>query len=249
MKQLTIKKLNLNHLDDMVALQKRINDDLGEDEKHFILPKSRKDFYKALTSNDTHIIGVFDENKLVAQSTLVLPENGKDRELSEYAENYDNSEIAIYKTILVDPNHEYRGHGLMKTMLEFMEAAKEVKEKKLAIIQIATDNPASWISAMKHGMQITKVGNDPEDNAEVLYLEKKLDGSKDFSINYNDGFSLKLGSDIHKNAPILFNKMCKISENRVGGKWDKNTNSIIWYARNNINSMNMIKEIANVKQI
>lgn len=228
--ELKIKKLTINDLDKMIALQKRINDNLAEDEKHFILPKSRKEFTKALTSDSYFIAGIFDQDNLIAQSTLVLPKDNEKREMSEFAGEYKNSDIAIYKTIMVDSDPKYRHHGFMKKMLEYFEAAKEVKARKIAIIQIAVDNPASWISAMKNGMQITKVGLDPEDNAQVLYLQKKLEKKQSESSfeNYNYGYNLKFGDDIHKTAPILFNKMCKLSETMVGSKWCKETKSIIW---------------------
>ncbi|MDR1694052.1 MAG: GNAT family N-acetyltransferase [Lactobacillaceae bacterium] len=235
MKELKIKKLNINDLDSMVVLQKKINDNLAEDEKHFILPKSRQEFYKALKNDNYFIAGVFDGEKLVAQSTLGLPKDNEKRDLSEFAGDYSNSEIAIYKTIIVDP--EYRKHGLMKHMLEYFETLDEVKERKLAIIQIAADNPASWINAMKHGMEITKVSEDPDDSAQVLYLQKSIDGTPVKNIDYNNGYKLSLGSDIHKNAPVLFNKMCKLSETMVGGKWDKESKSIVWYEKQEENIM------------
>ena len=74
---------------------------------------------------------------------------------------------------MVDPS--YRGGSLMKRMLEHIEEAELENQRNTAIIQIAIDNPASWINALNHGMQITKVDLDPTDGVKVLYLEKKLD--------------------------------------------------------------------------
>lgn len=234
--KLKIKKLTIEDLDKMVTLQKKINDSLADDEKHFILPKSRKEFFRTLTNSNYHVAGIFDGEELVGQATVGLPQDGEKRDLSEYGDQYKNSEIAIYKTIIVNP--EYRKHGFMKKMLEYFESGILSKERKVALIQIAVDNPASWINAMRHGMEITKVGLDPEDNAKVLYLEKNINGKLNTNITYEKGYKFKLGENIHKNAPILFNKMYMLSKTMAGREWDKETNSIVWYPKSSLTKTN-----------
>ena len=92
--------------------------------------------------------------------------------MPEFKPNTPNEDLVIYEAILVDP--AYRGSSLMKRMLNYIEAHALDNGRKHSIIQIAVDNPASWINALHHGMSITKVDLDPSDGAKVIYLEKNI---------------------------------------------------------------------------
>ncbi len=225
---LELKKLDNNDLDNLIQLQNKIIAGLHPDEQHFILHRTREDFAKALNSPNAHVFGLFDGKKLVAQSILTLPGDNQTRELPEYASQYKNSEIAVFKAVLVD--QEYRGRGLMKRMLKTREEVARFHGRKIAITQIAADNPASWVNALQYGMQITKVGFDPEDGAKVIYLQKALYRSETPALNLNKCSKLALGSDVHANVPILFNKMQKMSQcGLIGTAWDKERNAILWH--------------------
>lgn len=229
-KELTLKKLDITDLKSLIDLQDKIIAGFKPDEQHFILHRTANDFLKALESDSTYVFGLFDGERLVSQSILSLPKNGETRELSEFAGEFKNSELAIYKAVLVDP--EYRGNGLMKRMLRIREDTAIMNGRHTAITQIAADNPASWVNAIQYGMQITKVGYDPEDNAEVIYLQKRLDGKIDPRLNMDKNFPMSLGKDVHKQVPILFNKMQELSRRgMVGTAWNPETNSIIWNPR------------------
>ena len=165
--------MNIEHLADVLKLQDKIIAGLHEDEKHFILKRSVEDFMKALDSETTHMVGVFDGDKLVAQSIFEFPQNNQKRDLEEFAEDIANEDLVIYKATLVDM--DYRGQGLMSSLLDYREKKAKQAGKKVAINQIAIDNPASWINALKNGMSIRKIDNDPEDGAKVLYLQKEFD--------------------------------------------------------------------------
>ncbi len=231
-KELVLKKLDITDLKSLIDLQDKIIAGFKPDEQHFILHRTANDFLKALESDSTYVFGLFDGERLVSQSILSLPKDGEERELSEFAGELKNSELAIYKAVLVDP--EYRGNGLMKRMLRIREDTAIMNGRHTAITQIAADNPASWVNAIQYGMQITKVGYDPEDNAEVIYLQKRLDGKIDPKLNMDKSFSMSLGKDVHKQVPILFNKMQELSKRgMVGTAWNSETNSIIWNPREN----------------
>ncbi len=226
--KLELRKLDINDLDNLIALQNKIISGFHPDEQHFILHRTREDFAKALHSATAHVFGLFDGNKLVSQSILSLPADDQKRELPEYASNYKNSEIAVFKAVLVDK--DYRGQGLMKRMLKTREEVARFHGRKIAITQIAADNPASWVNALQYGMQITKVGYDPEDGAKVIYLQKTLYQSESLNIDIDKSQKLALGSDVHANVPILFNKMQKMSQcGLIGTAWDKERNAILWH--------------------
>lgn len=225
-KKLEIKELSIEHLSDVMQLQKKVIDGLQEDEKHFILKRSAQDFIKALDHESTYMLGVFDNDKLIAQSIFSYPKNGQERDMEEFADDIPNEELVIYKAILVDK--DYRGFGLMKNMLDYIENKSKKAGKKNSIIQIAIDNPASWISAMSNGMSICKVDYDPVDNAKVLYLKKDFEAK---TINYcnKNHFLMYIGKNIHREIPVLFNKMkYRVAQGYHGIGLDKNSNSLIW---------------------
>ena len=228
-KQLTITELNIEHLPQVMGLQKKIIAGLHEDEKHFILERSVSDFVAALSSDNTHMLGVFDGENLVAQSIFSFPRSGQKRDMSEFAGDIDNDKLVVYKAILVDTDH--RGGGLMTHMLDFIERKARQAGKATSIIQIAIDNPASWISAMKHGMSIHKVDYDPDDHAKVLYLQKDFGKSVQTPLYTmgKDAFAMYVGKDIHKEIPALFHKMqYRIAQGYYGVGVDKQSHCMIW---------------------
>ena len=144
--QLEVKNLNIEHLSGVMELQNKIIANLQEDEKHFILKRSAAEFLKALDGENVYMLGIFDGDKLVAQSMFEFPENVGKRELAEFAPEIDCDDLVIYKATLVDPS--YRGRGLMQELLRLREQKAKIEGKKTAISQIAIDNPASWINAI-----------------------------------------------------------------------------------------------------
>lgn len=227
-KKLEIKQLNIEHLSAVMELQKKVIDGLQEDEKHFVLTRSAQDFIKALEHENTYMLGVFDGDKLIAQSIFAYPQNGQERDIPEFAEDVPNAELVVYKAVLVDK--DYRGCGLMKHMLDYIEQESKKIGKKTSIIQIAMDNPASWMSAMGNGMVICKVDHDPYDNAKVLYLKKNLHNKVVTSAKTgHNRFTMFVGSNIHKYIPALFNKMqhC-VALGYYGVGVDKESHSLVW---------------------
>ena len=194
-KHLTVKHLNAANLQDVLLLQENIIKGLHPDEKHFILQRTTQDYKKALSGHSSNILGVFDKDKLIAQAVFILPKNNEKRDMAEFKPDIANEDLVLYEAILVDP--EYRGSNLMKRMLDYIEAHALDKGRKHAIIQIAVDNPASWINALKYGMQITKVDLDPYDGAKVIYLEKNLtyNNSHHTAYKQESTYSMFLGND------------------------------------------------------
>ncbi len=229
-KQLTVKKLNTKNLSDVMSLQERIIAGLHPDEQHFILHRTENDYLKSLNGGSSNMLGVFDEDKLIAQIVYALPQNGETRDMPEFKSETPNDELVIYEAILVDP--AYRGASLMKNMLEYIEAHAIDEKRKHSIIQIAVDNPASWINALHHGMSITKVDLDPSDGVKVIYLEKAINkqGSPKSAVTANKPtYVLPLGNNIHAKIPSLFTKMQYLAENGYKGvALDKETQSLIW---------------------
>lgn len=229
-KHLTVKKLNASNLQNVMSLQERIISGLHPDEQHFILHRTEADYMKSLSGTSSNMLGVFDGDNLIAQVVYGMPHNGEARDMPEFKSDIPNNELVIYEAILVDP--AYRGSSLMKRMLEYIEEHALDNGRKHSIIQIAIDNPASWINALHHGMSITKVDFDPTDNVKVIYLEKKIAAKKieeKSASQQKQTYSMYLGENIHAKIPSLFMKMQHlINSGYKGISLNKETKSLIW---------------------
>lgn len=80
-KQLTVKKLDINNLADVMKLQEKIISGLHPDEQHFILHRTAEDYMKSLDGKSSNMLGVFDGDTLIAQTVYSLPLNGETRSL------------------------------------------------------------------------------------------------------------------------------------------------------------------------
>lgn len=234
-KQLTVKKLNIENLADVMKLQQKIIGNLHPDEQHFILHRTAEDYMKSLDGRSSNMLGVFDGETLIAQTVYSLPHNGESRDMPEFKPEIENKDLVLYEAILVDP--VYRGSSLMKRMLEYIENNALDSGKTHAIIQIAVDNPASWINALHHGMSITKVDLDPADGAKVIYLEKEISRKPapvPFPVQNNARiYSMHLGENIHAAIPALFHKMQHLIKNGYHGvALNKESKSLIWEQQN-----------------
>lgn len=230
-KHLIVKKLDGTNLQDVMKLQDRIIANLSDDEQHFILHRTEKDYMKSLNGTSSNMLGVFDGGELIAQIIYGLPKNGETRDMPKFKSNIPNNELVIFEAILVDP--AYRGSSLMKRMLEHIEQNAIDDNRTHSIIQIAIDNPASWINALHHGMKITKVDRDPTDGVKVIYLEKKISKTTQNTTLIQDNiktYNMYLGDNIHKKIPSLFLKMQHlIQKGYKGVTLDKETKSLIWH--------------------
>lgn len=241
-KHLIVKKLNGSNLKDVMGLQDRIIANLSSDEQHFILHRTEHDYMKSLNGKSSNMLGVFDEDTLIAQIVYGLPQDDEPRDMPEFKSTTPNHNLVIYEAILVDP--EYRGSSLMKKMLEYIEKNEIDNNRTTSIIQIAIDNPASWINALHHGMSITKVDKDPSDGVKVIYLEKDIqsDNSEPAIQDNAQTYSLYLGDNIHKKIPALFTKMKHlISKGYQGVHLNKETKSLIWQKAEKTNNMHLSK--------
>lgn len=239
-KQLTVKKLDINNLADVMKLQEKIISGLHPDEQHFILHRTAEDYMKSLDGKSSNMLGVFDGDTLIAQTVYSLPLNGETRDMPEFKPEIENKDLVLYEAILVDL--AYRGSSLMKRMLEYIESHAIDNGRTHAIIQIAVDNPASWINALHHGMAITKVDRDPYDGVKVIYLEKKISHKPapvlHAANNNAQVYSMYLGDNIHAKIPSLFHKMQYLIQNGYHGvSLNKESKSLVWEkqtaARNN----------------
>ena len=139
---------------DVVELQERVCKALPAPKKHFVLYRTEKEFLRALESDNQFMYGIFDKDKLIAQSILSFDKEFID-ELPQY--NFDLRDVAIYKGVLVDP--DYRG-GIMSRMQGAREDMAIMCGKKIALCKISVDNDVSMGNAKKHGMVLLQTARD-----------------------------------------------------------------------------------------
>lgn len=144
-KQLTVKKLNIENLADVMKLQQKIIGNLHPDEQHFILHRTAEDYMKSLDGRSSNMLGVFDGETLIAQTVYSLPHNGESRDMPEFKPEIENKDLVLYEAILVDP--VYRGSSLMKRMLEYIENNARIYSMHLG------ENIHAAIPALFHKMQ------------------------------------------------------------------------------------------------
>lgn len=249
-KKLSVRKLNSQNLKDVMQLQQKIIAGLHPDEQHFILHRTAKEYEKTLNGTSTNMLGVFDGGTLIAQAVYNMPEAGETRDMPEFKTHTPNEDLVIYEAILVDP--AYRGSSLMKKMLGYIEEHAVDSGRKHSIIQIAVDNPASWINALHHGMSITKVDLDPYDGVKVIYLEKEIrrETPKILLQDNNKTYSMYLGSNIHQKIPSLFMKMqYLISKGYHGVSLNKETQCLIWQKEEAVNILNLTAQMKESKAL
>ncbi len=223
---LELKRLDINDLDNMISLQKKVISNLHPCEQHFIVHRTKSDFAKALNSNDTIVFGMYNKNKLISHAMLTLPDDNEPRDMEYFAREHKNSELAIYKAILVDP--DYRGCGIMEQMLKIREKTAKQNGRRIAISLIAADNPRSWINALKNGMHIAKTGTNPRNGENALYLKKYFNSAQSPKLS-SITTKMHLPEKAIKYSSIIFNKMQNLSDSGfIATSWDKANNSIVW---------------------
>ena len=218
--ELQIAKLSIEDLDNVLALQEKNIKHFKPEERHFTVHRTREDFVKALTADNQYMYGVYIGNTLVAQSMLEFPKDGYATDVSEFTKGYRNSDVAIYRAVLVDP--DYRGMGLMMRMLQAREDMAIMCGKKLAVCKVSADNSFSWQNILKHGMQIMNVYE--ENGHTKLFMQKHISLKHNMLLNMKNKIVMKFNAS----DAIIANKMSAISKMGKIGVWDKEQKALAW---------------------
>lgn len=228
--ELQLSKLGIADLENVLALQEKNLAHFKPEERHFTVHRTKEDFIQALTADNQFMYGVYVGKSLVAQSILEFPKDGETTDVQEYTKGYKNSDVAIYRAVLVDP--DYRGRGLMMRMLQAREDMAIMSGKKLAVCKVSADNSFSWTNVLKHGMQISKVYEDKKDGHMKLFLQKSLCSAPNKFLDFKNKILMKFNA----NGTILTHKMNVINQMGKIGIWDKQENALAWVDKYSINS-------------
>ncbi len=119
-----IRKCTTSDVDSIYDIQNIVINNFREEEKGYFLPFKKETYLRILNNpiNDGEIYGAFIENIMIAW--IFLSVSNRMKELKQMIQNLDGS-CADIDGVIVLP--EYRGYGLQKTLVKYLEE-KAIKE-------------------------------------------------------------------------------------------------------------------------
>lgn len=161
-----------DNIDDILALQKTVYDDLTEEEKVYIVPKDRA-FFEKHFANGNHVFGVVHNGKLIAQSISLEPSQQNPKTgMVNMSLPVMSDKVAIIQGILVHP--DYRGNALMSRMLDAKLKIATNTGRTDLIAEVAVDNFYSWSVFLKEGLAIHSIETDPSDGTVIYNMHAKV---------------------------------------------------------------------------
>ncbi len=113
-----IRKCTTSDVDSIYDIQNIVINNFREEEKGYFLPFKKETYLRILNDpiNDGEIYGAFIENRMIAWIFLSI--SNRMKELKQMIPNLDGS-CADIDGVIVLP--EYRGYGLQKTLVKYLE--------------------------------------------------------------------------------------------------------------------------------
>lgn len=171
--------VNETHINSLLSLQEKIYKILKENgHDNYILPKSFEDYKMLLQDPELSIVGVFDDDKIIAQ--LVV--KNSDHQNSSYNKLILNQKFYEIANVLVDP--EYNGRGIARKMIEFVKNMPKYKNSTLTA-EIEIGNLASIKSFLNSGFVVVNTEKSVIDEAEISILAFNSDLNKQI---FDEGF-------------------------------------------------------------
>lgn len=169
-KNIKIRKCTTNDVDEIYNIQNIVIDNFRDEEKGYFLP-FKKEWYLRIVNdpiNDGEIYGAFIDDKMVAW--IFLSVSNRMKELKEMIPNLEGN-CADIDGVIVLP--EYRGYGLQKTLVKYLE--KKAKEKGIEniIAEVTFGNIYSLRNLKELGYE-EKTWYQKDENIKRYILLKKL---------------------------------------------------------------------------
>lgn len=147
------KKLNVESVPLLLEVQ----------EEAFEYAKGNTDFLRRNTyetlavcfEGESEVLGVFDEDKLIAFGILFVAERGKENLAYDVDEIEDIMTSANVKLIIVRP--DYRGNGLQRELVSRLENLAKEKGFKWLCATVSPTNNWSYDNFIKGGFSLNKI--------------------------------------------------------------------------------------------
>lgn len=148
-------------------------DGLTDDQKEFMLPKSKAFFEEHLKGdNGSAVIAVVSYGQLMAQAAIHHPTGDWSKTgMVDMAQVADTDKTSIMQAVSVSPAH--RGVGLMNILVYNWPHYAEAQGRTDLMAEIDTRNIASWSVFIKGGLDLHSMGTDPADGVVVYNAHEK----------------------------------------------------------------------------
>lgn len=164
-----ILQLAQTDLKKITGLHNFVFNSLSEDEKSFLLQKKSDYFRKLFNKTSTGIIlGVMKEDgALIAKSIAIYPTRLKPISgMTDMTDHPRPEHSTVLQGVTVHPH--YRGNYLMHHMVHAWINHAQGMSRKHLLAEVEVRNKASWSVFLDEGLEITSIGQDPDDGA-ILY--------------------------------------------------------------------------------
>ena len=124
-----IRKCTINDVDEIYNIQNIIIENFEQEEKGYFLPFKKETYLRILNDpiNDGEIYGTFIDNKMIAW--IFLSVSNRMKELKQMIPNLNGSCADIDGVVILP---KYRGYGLQKTLVKYLE--ERAREKGISNI-------------------------------------------------------------------------------------------------------------------
>lgn len=174
--------LGKHDIPDILNLQQKIFNDLPEEQKSFILPKTEEFFEKHFSRGHNQMLGIYVDGKLIAQSIILNPtEEHPETGMVDMKDVDSPDKVSIIEGVLVDA--DYRGNHLMEKMVQYWIDYTDSIGREHVIAEIAVDNPYSWGVFLDKGLTLHSMGVDPDDGTELYNAHETVENIKDKNIS------------------------------------------------------------------
>ena len=172
--KLKIRKCNSNDVDDIYNIQNIVIDNFKEEEKGYFLPFKKETYLRILNNpiNDGEIYGAFIDNKMIAW--IFLSVSSRMKELKQMIPNIKGN-CADIDGVIVLP--EYRGYGLQKTLVKYLEGRAKEKGISNIIAEVTFGNIYSLRNLKDLGYE-EQTWYKKDENIKRYILLKKLGEAK-----------------------------------------------------------------------
>ena len=163
-------KLDQQHLPQIIALHDQTIASLDEKEKAFMVqkpPSFFRDHFNKASGN--MVIGILNNNQLIAESIILCPsQDHPETGMVDMAPVAPPEHITILQGVAVLP--EYRKNRLMHQMVNAWLNNSIGQGRPHALAEVEVSNIASWKTFLDLGLEITGIGEDPDDGALVYNM-------------------------------------------------------------------------------
>ena len=136
-KKIKIRKCIANDVDSIYDIQNIVINNFKEEEKGYFLPFKKESYLRIVNNpmDDGEIYGAFLDNKMIAW--IFLSVSNRMKELKQMIPNLEG-DCADIDGVIVLP--EYRGYGLQKILVKYLEKMAREKEIKNIIAEVTFGN-------------------------------------------------------------------------------------------------------------